>query len=291
LQIGWDFRTDWHRAAKVAEALHALVRGQHRKQQPMNLWVQGRVNGMLALCHLFSRPGSNYTWTEASELAAKSIGHGRTFARKVRRWAIEFERQGMDYTALPLTRNGRFDACRLLDEDLSRRIHEFLLHLRKDKKHFKAEDIIEFIATPEMQEAMGTRKTSISKSTVHRWLKRMGWRYGKVDGGMYIDGHEREDVVEYRTWFLGEYSRLERRMTTIKEDGRIERPKLQEGEKIIREVTHDESTFHANDRRKQVYWHPAEAKAPVRKDEGSSIMVADFLTPEIGRLKDGEGCV
>jgi hypothetical protein len=120
----------------------------------------------------------------------------------------------------------------------------------------------------------------------------MGWRYSKVSNGMYVDGHEREDVVEYRTWFLGEYGRLEGRMRRFKQDGSIEKePELQVGERPIREVTHDESTFYANDRRKQVYWHPAEAKAPVRKDEGSSIMVADFLTPEIGRLKDDEGCV
>ena len=118
----------------------------------------------------------------------------------------------------------------------------------------------------------------------------MDWRYGKAPNGMYIDGHERDDVVEYRTWFLAEYSRLERRMRRYNRDGIIEKePVLLEGERLIREVTHDESTFYANDRRKQGYWHPDEAKAPVRKEEGPSIMVADFLTPETGRLKDDVG--
>ena len=215
------------------------------------------------------------------------MGHGPTFAHKIRHWVIEFERQKMDYMALPLTRHGRFDTRRLFDEDLSSKIQDFLLQLRKTKQYFKAEDIVEFIATPEMQAAMGTRATSISKTTAHRWVKRMGWRYRKAANGMYIDGHERSDVVEYRTWFLEEYSRLERRMRRFRRDGSIEKePDLQEGECPIREVTHDESTFYANNRRKQGYWHPDKARAPVRKDEGSSIMVADLLTPEIGRLKD-----
>jgi len=59
----------------------------------------------------------------------------------------------------------------------------------------------------------------------------MGWRYGKAPNGMYVDGHECTDVVEYWTWFLGEYSRLERRMRRFKRDGGIEKElELQEGE-------------------------------------------------------------
>ena len=260
----WDFKKDWSQAAKVAEALHAIVRERHRKHETTNLWVQGRINRMLALCHLFSSPGSKYTWTEASELAATALGHGMTFAHKLRQWVIEFERQGMVYKGLPLIRHGRFDTRRLLDEDLSRKIQEYLLQLRKTKRYFKAEDVIDFVTSPEMQEAMGTTKTSISKRTAHCWLKKMDWRYGRAPNGMYINGHECSDVVEYRTWFLAEYSRLERQMRRYNSDGVVEKePELQEGERVICEVTHDESTFYANDRRKQGYWHANEAKAPV----------------------------
>ena len=95
---------------------------------------------------------------------------------------------------------------------------------------------------------MGTRATSISKSTVHHWLKGMDWRYGRAPKGMYIDGHEHDDVVEYRVWFLAEYSRLERKMWRYNSDRVVEKePELQEGEQAIHEVTHDESTFYAND--------------------------------------------
>ena len=43
-------------------------------------------------------------------------------------------------------------------------------------------------------------------------------------------------------------------------------------------VTHDESTFYAEDQRKN-YWHPPGQKpVPERKGEGESLMVSEFLT-------------
>ena len=125
----WDFKKDQSQAAMVAKALHAIVRAQHQKKEMPNLWVQTRINGMLALCHLFSSPSSKHSWTKASEIAAEAIGHGTTFARKLRQWVIEFEWQNMVYEALPLTRHGQFDTCCLFDEDLSRKIQDHLLQL------------------------------------------------------------------------------------------------------------------------------------------------------------------
>jgi len=165
---------------------------------------------MLALCYLFSSSGLKHTWTEASELAATTLGHGMTYTCKLRKWVIEFEWQGMVYEALPLTRHGRFDTHHLLDKDLSRKIQEYLLQLCKTKRYFKAEAIVDFIASPEMQVAMGTKRTNISMTMAHHWLKRMDWRYGRAPNGMYIDGHECDDVVGYRAWFLAKYSTLER---------------------------------------------------------------------------------
>jgi hypothetical protein len=211
IESSWDFQKDWGRAAEVAGALNEIVKAWHQKRETTNLWVQSRINGMLALCCLFSSPHSSLSWTQASELAAEAAGHGSpTYARKLRRWVIEFERQGMDYTSLPLTRHGRFDTHCLFDEDLSSKIHEFLMDLCKSQPFFKAEDVVNYIATPEMQMAMGTKATAITNRTAQRWLTQMGWHYGKMENGMYVDGHEHKDVVEYRAWFLAEYKRLER---------------------------------------------------------------------------------
>ena len=39
---------------------------------------------------------------------------------------------------------------------------------------------------------------TISESTAHRWLKRLGFSLHRVQKGVYVDGHEREDVVAAR---------------------------------------------------------------------------------------------
>ena len=232
MDSSWDFKKDRGRAAEVAKELNEIVKARHRKWEITNLWVQNRISGMLTLCRLFSSPNLKFSWTKASKIAAEVVGHGSpTYTHKLRHWVVEFERQGMDYTSLPLTQHGRFDTRRLMDEDLSTKIHEFLLKLRKEQPFFKAEDIVNFIATPEMQSAMGTKATFICKKTAQCWIKKMGWRYGSMPNGMYVDGHEREDVVAYRLWFLAEYEKLEQRMRRYDRDGKIHLlPDLQEGE-------------------------------------------------------------
>ncbi|CAJ0645936.1 7905_t:CDS:2 [Entrophospora sp. SA101] len=42
----------------------------------------------------------------------------------------------------------------------------------------------------------------ISEKTARRWLKGLGWKFGTYKKGLYNDGHERPDVVEYRNKFL-----------------------------------------------------------------------------------------
>ena len=44
--------------------------------------------------------------------------------------------------------------------------------------------------------------TTIIIQTAWRWFQKMDWCFGRKKKGMYIDGHEREDVVEYRKAFL-----------------------------------------------------------------------------------------
>lgn len=56
-------------------------------------------------------------------------------------------------------------------------------------------------------------------------------------------------------------------------------------------VTHDESTFYTNDRHKTHWMHATEKPELVRKGEGSSIMVSDFCSPDLGWLKSKDGCM
>ncbi len=130
---------------------------------------------------------------------------------------------------------------------------------------------------------MGTRKTTISVHTARRWLKANQWRYGQARKGEYIDGHEREDVVEYQNEFVNHFKGYEGCMTMFDKDGNItQHPILNAGEKQLWLNTHDESVFYANDRQKTQWSHASGDCKPQAKGEGASIMVSDFLSPDYG---------
>ncbi|CAG8728751.1 35412_t:CDS:2, partial [Racocetra persica] len=59
---------------------------------------------------------------------------------------------------------------------------------------------------------------TISLNTAKNYLKELGYVYERVKKSVYIDGHEREDVVAYREIFLQRISELEYRMPIFSGD-------------------------------------------------------------------------
>ena len=95
-----------------------------------------------------------------------------------------------------------------------------------------------------------------------------------------MDGHERADVIEYRNHvFLPRWQQYLPRMVTFLENGSWSIPDtLPAGEKPLVLITHDESTFNANDGKRQLW--VKDRKQPLRpKSRGKGIMVSGFLTP------------
>lgn len=110
---------------------------------------------------------------------------------------------------------------------------------------------------------------------------------------MYIDGHERDDVVKYWEEFLRRWEEYEKRMVTYDNDGNILTnpsgfPVPQGPHFRLVLVTHDESTFYAHDQRRNQWNHSTDKATPERKGEGPSLMILDMLTPDWGQLKDDE---
>lgn len=52
---------------------------------------------------------------------------------------------------------------------------------------------------------------------------------------------------------------------------------------------HDESTFYANDQQKLRWVHQSEKAVPQPKGEGTSLMVADFISADYGWLQSANG--
>jgi hypothetical protein len=69
------------------------------------------------------------------------------------------------------------------------------------------------------------KSNRIRARTARRWLEKLGFKYGTVRKGVYIDGHERPDVVSYRKdVFIPKWKEIERRLVIFKEDGTWELP-------------------------------------------------------------------
>jgi len=121
----------------------------------------------------------------------------------------------------------------------------------------------------------------------------MEYHYGRPKNGMYIDGHEHEDVMEYHTKvFLPFWFSIEEQMMTWDNNNEPIFPcgmAMFPQKKCVVLVTHNESTFYANDHRKTQWIHKSERPEPVRKGEGSSLMVSDFCSPDLGWLKSKDG--
>lgn len=52
-------------------------------------------------------------------------------------------------------------------------------------------------------------KNTISENCARHWLKKLGYELTSVKKGVYVDGHERADVVEYRKAFLAQVAENE----------------------------------------------------------------------------------
>lgn len=87
-----------------------------------------------------------------------------------------------------------------------------------------------------------------------RWLCKLGYEYKDLRKEVFVDGHERSDIVEDRKNFLKKMEELKPYMVTFEENGTM-KPKIYppdcavggDNRRPIIVITHDECTFSAND--------------------------------------------
>jgi hypothetical protein len=116
----------------------------------------------------------------------------------------------------------------------------------------------------------------------------MGYRWKRNLKGQYVDGHERQDVVDYhQNIFLPDIMEFEGRMRWWTEDHRWD---------LLPSVTramvlwyHDETSFQAHNRCQTAWYHNSTTPVPYAKGEGASIMIADFISAYYGWLRSPDG--
>ncbi|KAJ3814714.1 hypothetical protein F5876DRAFT_86258 [Lentinula aff. lateritia] len=145
---------------------------------------------------------------------------------------------------------------------------DILAHLLTCGKYVKSQDIVDYLARPDVQLKHGLKHT-VSVATAKRWMRKLGYRFVKNHVGQYVDGHERDDVVKYRqTVFLPAWYSFENRMRSWDEQDLLEYS-LWSGRVIW--VRNNESAI------------------PYAKGEGVSLMVADFVSADYGWLRSHDG--
>lgn len=206
-------------------------------------------------------------------LIAQLHGKGRYFADNIKKWALKFKND----STIPRSKTGCHSKLKsiLSHEPIRRELENWLSSDAKTK------------VTPETffnkaNTVLEPYNITISLSTARNWLlKELGWVRSRRKQGLYKDGHEREDVVQYRKEFVEKMKDIERRRIKHKDD----RPHLEEGEKPLIFYTHDEATFQSNDGTRYVY-HPANEAPFFKKGGGATFMVSDFISEVDGPITD-----
>ena len=93
-----------------------------------------------------------YSWRDASLIAAKAAGRGINHARNLRSWI----RQYLHSEKLPLHRYGTYHSSIFEDEDFVQGIQLHLTEIAK-KGYICAQDVVDYVATPEVQAQLGTK--------------------------------------------------------------------------------------------------------------------------------------
>ena len=138
-------------------------------------------------------------------------------ARKIRKWA-EFYMQNQ---TLPDHSQGKHIKTKSLifDEDIASKCRQFLKKEINDA--ITGQSFAHWINNNLHIEADLPRPVQISSKTAVRWLHSLGMNYVKYSKGLYIDGHERPDVVSYRDAFLermSEHEKFSLNMKAMNED-------------------------------------------------------------------------
>ena len=127
---------------------------------------------------------------------------------------------------------------------------------------------------------------SISLGTAIRWLHHLGFKPVSHKKGVYIDGHERNDVVAHRKFLLAELDKLaqaHKPPPLCDGDAPRVRDESDDEKKTLVVIYHDESILNTNEGQ-QWMWGEEERPAILPKTKGSGIMVSDFVEEHGGYL-------
>ncbi|KAF9489321.1 hypothetical protein BDN71DRAFT_1484845 [Pleurotus eryngii] len=208
-------------------------------------------------------------------------GEGHWFTRRVRDLACHYQ----TFEQLPKERRSgmRMSRSFLNDNDVRSRVLHYLRIL--PTANVTPAALVKQVNSSIFPELGIKPAKPLSTCAGRQWLYKLGWRHTLVKKGVYMDGHEHDDVVKYRNEvFLPAMKEFEEQMVYF--DGpdlvRVE-PKLKPGEQEIIALFHDESCFHANEQ-SNTAWLQLGEQPLCKKSCGQLIHISDFINVITGRL-------
>ena len=250
---------DW---IDLRKDIKALLK-KHSKILPLSQLNQYLIISNFATLHI---KGLSCTHTSLEIAWQWHKGKGNWFAHQVCALARHFQ----IFERLPIKKCGGAANSRswLHDERVQLQMQDWLTSQKiGDVTPQKLCQAVNKIIFPELGI---TPKNLIGEWTAQRWLIKLGWHRTQVWRGVYMDGHEREDVVEYCNKVfvpkLVEYEKLMAEHILDEATGNLTKimPELEEGQLCIIAQFHDESCFHANDEAQNL-WLQAEQQPLCKK--------------------------
>ena len=267
-----------------------------------------KINQYLMISNFATLRLKGLSRTQASIEIARQWheGPGNWFARRVHALARHYQA----FEELPVEKRGGEKNARswLHDEAVQSRTRDWLTSQETGKvTPRRLQQALNEVIFPDLNIIL---KSPLSERTARRWLIKLGWRRTVVRKGVYMDGHEREDVVKYRNEiFLPAMARFEARMARFEgSDLKQVNPALEDGWKRMIALFHDECCFHANDEARSLWQVQFQFNAPFliqfqilrlregeqplrKKGRGRLIHISDFICSETGRLvlRDQDG--
>ncbi|KAJ3792498.1 hypothetical protein GGU11DRAFT_819019 [Lentinula aff. detonsa] len=141
---------------------------------------------------------------------------------------------------------------------------DILTHLLSCGKYVTSQDIVDYLARPNVQQKYNLKHT-VSSATAKCWMHKLGYQFVKNHVGQYVNGHECDNVDEYcqldqmHSWSHND----------LMEYGQCS------GCQVITWF-HNESIFYAHDHEKSMWLQHDQSATPYAKGEGISPMVADL---------------
>ncbi|KAH9893895.1 uncharacterized protein BXZ73DRAFT_95263 [Epithele typhae] len=220
-------------------------------------------------------------WITVSWHVALLYGKGSARAKVLRQWTYAFIRDRHD---LPFETQGVCSKVSLLELNtlLKSAVMEKLLGVGMN---VWALDLVEYLSDPAVKDEFGI-KIKVSLASAHVWMSELRFQWKKAPSDQFVDGHKREDVVEYRqNVFLQQLKEVDHMIPQFNSTDScylpffgpcIVGPQLQP----LVVLFHDKSTFYAHNRREVRWQECGKTPRPQKKEEAHVLLRA-------GKNRDG----